>query len=164
MAWPNSCFFNMKKYFLLFTLVAMTSTLCLAQGYTPGGNRSRGHIQVVGDVAVTQLVKRHIELNERVRTIPGYRIQVASLSGTSSKNRAFDMKERIHTNYPGVEAYVVFDEPNFKVKVGDFRTRLEAYVFLQHIRGEFPGTIIRDNIYPTQINWDEMVPESEDDI
>lgn len=154
----------MKKYFLLFTLVAMTSTLCLAQGYTPGGNRSRGHIQVVGDVAVTQLVKRHIELNERVRTIPGYRIQVASLSGTSSKNRAFDMKERIHMNYPGVEAYVVFDEPNFKVKVGDFRTRLEAYVFLQHIRGEFPGTIIRDNIYPTQINWDEMVPESEDDI
>jgi hypothetical protein len=154
----------MKKYFLLFTLVAMTSTLCLAQGYTPGGNRSRGHIQVVGDVAVSQLVKRHIELNERVRTIPGYRIQVASLSGTSSKNRAFDMKERIHMNYPGVEAYVVFDEPNFKVKVGDFRTRLEAYVFLQHIRGEFPGTIIRDNIYPTQINWDEMVPESEDDI
>jgi hypothetical protein len=154
----------MKKYFLLFTLVAMTSTLCLAQGYTPGGNRSRGHIQVVGDVAVAQLVKRHIELNERVRTIPGYRIQVASLSGTSSKNRAFDMKERIHMNYPGVEAYVVFDEPNFKVKVGDFRTRLEAYVFLQHIRGEFPGTIIRDNIYPTQINWDEMVPESEDDI
>lgn len=154
----------MKKYFLLFTLVAMTSTLCLAQGYTPGGNRSRGHIQVVGDVAVDQLVKRHIELNERVRTIPGYRIQVASLSGTSSKNRAFDMKERIHMNYPGVEAYVVFDEPNFKVKVGDFRTRLEAYVFLQHIRGEFPGTIIRDNIYPTQINWDEMVPESEDDI
>lgn len=154
----------MKKYFLLFTLVAMTSTLCLAQGYTPGGNRSRGHIQVVGDVAVAQLVKRHIELNERVRTIPGYRIQVASLSGTSSKNRAFDMKERLHMNYPGVEAYVVFDEPNFKVKVGDFRTRLEAYVFLQHIRGEFPGTIIRDNIYPTQINWDEMVPESEDDI
>ena len=154
----------MKKYFLLLTLVAMTSTLCLAQGYTPGGNRSRGHIQVVGDVAVAQLVKRHIELNERVRTIPGYRIQVASLSGTSSKNRAFDMKERIHMNYPGVEAYVVFDEPNFKVKVGDFRTRLEAYVFLQHIRGEFPGTIIRDNIYPTQINWDEMVPESEDDI
>lgn len=121
-------------------------------------------MQIVGDVAVTQLVKRHIELNERVRTIPGYRIQVASLSGTSSKNRAFDMKEHIHMNYPGVEAYVVFDEPNFKVKVGDFRTRLEAYVFLQNIRAEFPGTIIRDNIFPTQINWDEMVPESEDDI
>ena len=147
---------------LLIIAVVLLPQLLLAQSYST--NRSRGRIEIKGDVAVSQLVQKHIELNERVRTIPGYRIQVASLSGTSSKNRAFDMKERIREAYPGVETYVVFDEPNFKVKVGDFRTRLEAYVFLQQIRNEFPGTIIRDNILPTQINWDEMVPESEDDI
>lgn len=138
--------------------------LVCAQRYVGGGNRSRGHIEIKGDVAVSQLVQKHIELNERVRTMPGYRIQVASLSGTSSKNMAFEMKDRIREIYPGIEAYVVFDEPNFKVKVGDFRTRLEAYVFLQRIRNDFPGTIIKDNIFPTKINWDEMVPESEDDI
>lgn len=152
----------MKKIFSL-TILLVVAFVSVAQ-YVPGGNRSRGHIQIVGDVAVSQLVQKHVELNERVRTIPGYRIQVASLSGTASKNRAFEMKERIRSTYPGVEAYVVFDEPNFKVKVGDFRTRLEAFVFLQRIRADFPGTIIRDNIYPTQINWDEMVPETEDDI
>ena len=132
--------------------------------YTYGGNRSKGSIEVKGDVAVQQLVEKHIELNERVRTVPGYRIQVASLSGTASKNRAFEMKERLKESYPGVEAYVVYDEPNFKVKLGDFRTRLEAYLFLQRIRTDYPGTIIRDNIYPMQIDWDEMVPESEEDI
>ena len=138
---------------------------CQAQTYRSyGGNRSKGHIEIKGDVAVSQLVQKHIELNERVRTIPGYRIQVASLSGTASKNRAFEMRDRLREAFPGVEAYVVFDEPNFKVKVGDFRTRLDAYVFLQRIRVDFPGTIIRDNILPTQINWDEMVPETEDDI
>ena len=147
---------------LLLLTALMLPQLLLAQSYST--NRSRGRVEIQGDVAVSQLVQKHIELNERVRTIPGYRIQVASLSGTSSKNRAFEMKERIREAYPGVEAYVVFDEPNFKVKVGDFRTRLEAYVFLQHIKADFPGTIIRDNILPTQINWDEMVPESEDDI
>ena len=147
---------------LLLLTALLLPQLLLAQSYST--NRSRGRVEIKGDVAVTQLVQKHIELNERIRTIPGYRIQVASLSGTSSKNRAFEMKERIREAYPGVEAYVVFDEPNFKVKVGDFRTRLEAYVFLQHIRLDFPGTIIRDNILPTQINWDEMVPESEDDI
>lgn len=155
----------MKKIVLLFLLCAMVCGAAYAQTYRGyGSNRSKGHIEIKGDVAVTQLVQKHIELNERVRTIPGYRIQVASLSGTASKNRAFDMKDRIREAYPGVEAYVVFDEPNFKVKVGDFRTRLDAYVFLQRIRNEFPGTIIRDNIYPTQINWDEMIPETEDDI
>ena len=147
---------------LLIIAVLLLPQLVWSQSYST--NRSRGRVEIKGDVAVAQLVQKHIELNERIRTIPGYRIQVASLSGTSSKNRAFEMKERIREAYPGVEAYVVFDEPNFKVKVGDFRTRLEAYVFLQHIRMDFPGTIIRDNIFPTQINWDEMVPESEDDI
>ena len=147
---------------LLILVFALLPQLLLAQSYST--NRSRGRIEIKGDVAVTQLVQKHIELNERVRTIPGYRIQVASLSGTASKNRAFEMRDRLREAYPGVEAYVVFDEPNFKVKVGDFRTRLDAYVFLQRIRGDFPGTIIRDNILPTQINWDEMVPESEDDI
>ncbi len=156
----------MNKIFLFaIVLVCGLSTVCEAQTYRSyGGNRSKGHIEIKGDVAVSQLVQKHIELNERVRTIPGYRIQVASLSGTASKNRAFEMRDRLREAYPGVEAYVVFDEPNFKVKVGDFRTRLDAYVFLQRIRGDFPGTIIRDNILPTQINWDEMVPESEDDI
>lgn len=153
----------MKRFFLLILFATVFCVALQAQNYY-STNRSKGHIEIKGDVAVSQLVQKHIELNERVRTIPGYRIQVASLSGTSSKNRAFDMKERIRNNYPGVEAYVVFDEPNFKVKVGDFRTRLEAYVFLLRLKNEFPGTIIRDNIYPTQINWEEMVPESEDDI
>ena len=34
-------------------------------------------------------------------------------------------------------AYIVFDEPNFKVKVGDFRTRLDAYVYLQYIKNNY---------------------------
>ena len=154
----------MKKILMIIALVSVFMPMAGAQQYTYGGNRSRGRVEIKGDVAVFQLVQKHIELNERVRTIPGYRIQIASLSGTASKSRAFEMKDRIRASYPGVEAYVVFDEPNFKVKVGDFRTRLEAYVFLQRIRTEYPGTVIRDNIYPTQIDWDEMVPESEDDI
>ena len=148
---------------LLITLFLHPSASAQSR-YTYGGNRSKGNIEIKGDVAVKQLVEKHIDLNERVRTIPGFRIQIASLSGTASKNRAFEMKERLKASFPEVEAYVVYDEPNFKVKVGDFRTRLEAFLFLQKIRIDYPGTIIRDNIYPMQINWDEMVPESEDDI
>ena len=88
--------------------------------------------RIVGDVAATQMVERHVELNQRVKTIPGYRVQIASFSGANSKTSAFNLRENFITDYPSVQAYIVFDEPNFKVKVGDFRTRLEAYAFLQH--------------------------------
>ena len=84
---------------LLIFAIMLLPQLLLAQSYST--NRSRGRIEIKGDVAVSQLVQKHIELNERVRTIPGYRIQVASLSGTASKNRAFEMKDRIRENEIG---------------------------------------------------------------
>ena len=75
---------------ILLIAIVMLPQILLGQSYST--NRSRGRIEIKGDVAVSQLVQKHIDLNERVRTIPGYRIQIASLSGTASKNRAFEMK------------------------------------------------------------------------
>ena len=108
----------------------------------------QGRIIVKGDVAVTQMVEKHIELNSKVKTIPGFRVQIAAFSGANSKTSAFDLRDRFMLDYPTVQAYIVFDEPNFKVKVGDFRTRLEAYAFLQQIKEVYKGYIVRDNIYP----------------
>ena len=107
-----------------------------------------GRVRVVGDVAVNQMVEKHIELNSRAKTIPGYRVQIASFSGTSSKANAFNLRERFMADHPSVQAYIIYDEPNFKVKVGDFRSRLEAYAFLQEIKETYKGYIIKDNIFP----------------
>ena len=118
-------------------------------------------MRITGDVAVTQMVEKHVELNNRVKTIPGFRVQIASFSGTNSKNNAFDLRTRFETDYPETRVYIVFDEPNFKVKVGDFRTRLEAYAFLQEIRQTYKGYIIRDNIYPEPPEQQEYAPDDE---
>lgn len=128
------------------------------------GTQKRGRSEITGDVQAEKLVEKHIEFNERVKTIPGFRIQIASLSGTNSREEAFRKKEQFNQTFPEVEAYVMFDEPNFKVKVGDFITRLEAYSFLQKIKVIFPGSIIKDNIYPIRLNWDDIVPESDDEL
>lgn len=121
-------------------------------------------MEIIGDNNVEQLVEKHIELNERVKTVPGYRIQISSLSGTNAKANAFALKERFKQTFSGVEVYISYDEPNFRIKVGDFKTRLEAYAFLQRIKDIYPGNIMRDDIYPIQLDWSEMIPESEDDI
>lgn len=118
-------------------------------------------VRVVGDEAVGQMVEKHVELSSKVKTIPGYRVQIASFSGTSSKTLAFDMRDRFLTDYPTTTAYIVFDEPNFKVKVGDFRTRLEAYAFLQEIKEFYKGYIVKDNIYPEPPEQIEFAPDDE---
>ena len=118
--------------------------------------------RITGDVAVTQMVKKHVELNGMVKTIPGYRVQIASFSGTNSKVSAFNLRDRFLLDYPAVQAYIVFDEPNFKVKVGDFRTRLEAYAFLQQIKEAYNGYIIKDNINPEPPQQTEFAPDDEE--
>ena len=127
-----------------------------------GAQAQSGRVRVTGDVAVNQMVERHIELNTRAKTIPGYRVQIASFSGTSSKSNAFNLRTRFMTDYPHVQAYIIYDEPNFKVKVGDFRSRLEAYAFLQQIKEFYKGYIIKDNIFPEPPAVEEYAPDDGD--
>lgn len=145
-----------QKYLVFLACAGLTVGLQL-----PLCNSASAQVRITGDVAVTQMVEKHVELNNRVKTIPGFRVQIASFSGTNSKNNAFDLRTRFETDYPETRVYIVFDEPNFKVKVGDFRTRLEAYAFLQEIRQTYKGYIIRDNIYPEPPEQQEYAPDDE---
>ena len=139
----------MKKSLIALALLAVCGVL-------------QAQVRVVGDVAVEQMVAKHVELNNKSKTIPGYRVQIASFSGTSSKANAFDLRDRFSADFPEVQVYIVFDEPNFKVKVGDFRTRLEAYAFLQKIKEFYKGYITKDNISPEPPEQVEYAPDDGD--
>ena len=142
----------MKKIFILILL----GTIIL----NVNAQKRRGTIQIVGDRKVTELVNTHVEFNERVKTIPGFRIQIASETGSNSKAKAFSVKEKFLQEYPEISAYLVFDEPNFKVKVGDFITKLDAFVFMQKIKSQYPCTIIKDNVYPIHESNEEILIET----
>ena len=123
----------------------------------------KGQVELTGDTEVSRLVLKHIEFNERVQTVPGYRIQIAALSGPNSRNQAFDLKRRFKEQYPDVEVYIIFSEPNFRVKVGDFTSKLDAFVFMQRIKGLYPGTIVKENVYPIHLDWSGVIPETDED-
>jgi hypothetical protein len=106
-----------------------------------------GNPELVQDEKVDELVKKHIKVNEVANTIPGFRINIFFQSGNNSKAGAMQCKTNFNAKYPDVEAYVVYEEPNFKVKVGDFRTRMEARGFIQQIKTDFPDAfVIKDQI------------------
>ena len=146
----------MRKNILLFCALSVLIFPLCAQG-------KKGNVELTGDTKVSSLVLKHIEFNERVQTVPGYRIQIASLSGPNSRNQAFDLKRRFKEQYPDVEVYIVFSEPNFRVKVGDFTSKLDAFVFMQRIKGVYPGTIVKENVYPIHLDWSGIIPETDED-
>jgi len=127
------------------------------------GQSDKGTVEITGDVKVSQLVKKHIEFNERMQTVPGYRVQIASLSGPNSRNQAFELKRQFKEEYPDIEVYIVFTEPNFRIKVGDFTSKLDAYVLMQTIKERYPGTIVKENVYPIHPDMSNLIPETDDD-
>ncbi|MBP5516551.1 MAG: SPOR domain-containing protein [Bacteroidales bacterium] len=123
----------------------------------------KGTVEITGDTQVGDLVKKHIEFNEKMQTVPGFRIQIASLSGPNSRNQAFDLKRRFKEEYPDVEVYVFFTDPNFRIKVGDFTSKLDAFVYMKLIKDRYPGMIVEDNVYPIHLDWSDLIPETDED-
>lgn len=83
----------------------------------------------------------------------GYRIQV--FDDNNPRTAAAHAKQReqqVRAAFPHLRAYVSFNSPYWRVKVGDFRTRGEAEAAMEEIREVFPqyGAYLR--IVPDKIN------------
>lgn len=89
---------------------------------------------------------------EQVRgTRAGYRVQAFDDNNPrTSRGTAASLKSRIESTFP-YRAYVSFNSPYWRVKVGDFRSRAEAESAMAEIRRAFPELkaylrIVRDRI------------------
>ena len=84
----------------------------------------------------------------------GYRIQLISTvniaEADSVRLRYYDWAVNQQFSYSRLpEAYVVFRQPNYRVRVGDFRSRARAIEFLEKVRPHFTGAwVIMDTIDP----------------
>ncbi len=93
---------------------------------------------------VKDLVDRHKRIGLLKQTTQGYRIQ---LYFGSERTKATELKLDFTNNFSNTPAYLIYQQPNFKVRVGDFKTRMEAFAFLESIK-EFYTTsfIVPDDI------------------
>jgi len=121
---------------LLFCIFALNGLFVQAQ-----------NISVVQSPAIGNLIEEHKKANTKIGTISGFRIQLFFDSGNNSKSNAEATKVKFSNQYPEVPVYLLYKEPNFKVRVGDFRTRSEARGFLKVISIEYPSAfVIKDEI------------------
>ena len=109
-----------------------------------------GKIEVIESPKVKELVNRHVAFNVEKETINGYRVQI-HFGG--ERKKAEKIRTEFLQHYPEVSAYELYQQPNFKVRVGDFRTRLEAQKILKQLAGEFPSAfIVTDDINLPKLN------------
>lgn len=69
----------------------------------------------------------------------GYRIQIHF---GQEKNEANQERANFIARYDDIPVYLDYHAPNFRVRVGDFRNRLEAEKYKSELQPEYPGLII----------------------
>ena len=105
---------------------------------------------VLDDIRIKVLLQRYMEINRGISN--GYRVQIFSSSGVGSSEQAQKARGKFLNEDFDIPAYLVDAPPYFRVRAGDFRTRLEAQKYRELIRPIFPGAFI----VPDKINLPEL--------
>jgi hypothetical protein len=120
-------YFLIFYFFIYFSSVAQIKT------------DSNSAIIVMKDARLDELIQKQKEINIQKQSIPGYRVQIYF---GGDRQKATDLKQEFIQKHPDMSAYLTYQQPNFKVRVGDFRTRLEATKFLRQLGDEYTFSFI----------------------
>ncbi len=74
-----------------------------------------------------------------IKYIDGFTIQVY---GGDNRALARDYRLNLIRNFPSTKPRMVFEQPNYKVRVGSFQTRLEAQHQFTEVQRVFPKAIL----------------------
>jgi len=141
------------KFGLITGLFILLQMLSLAQ------YNSDGRVIVKQDKLVDSVLHHYEAMRLRImenpdnKAIPGYRIQIFFDSGLNSSDRAKQARDEFLFRFPEIQAYVSWKTPNYRVRIGDFKTRLEAEKTLQLIMIDYPNAwVIKDEINFPSLN------------
>ena len=142
---------------IIFFFVALSSSV-FAQTDSLGVNQAisgqrvkmeelLGKLPIRQDARITELLVRHSQINQRRHGTDGFRLEIFFGSDIKAHENATRVKHEFNLIFPDIPAYVLFQTPNFKVRIGDFRNKSEALKSKANIASKYPNAfIVKDNI------------------
>lgn len=106
-----------------------------------------GEVSIIQDYRLRELVDAHKKLNlQNDSKIQGWRVQIYNSSGVNSRKDAESARKSFLEKHPDVPIYVIYQPPFFKIRVGDYRTREDAYMFYKQIITEYPVSYLVSDV------------------
>jgi len=100
-----------------------------------------GNVEIIKDSRIDALVRNEGAVVPPATTpqITGYRLQLFFDTNRSAVDNA---RSRFIAMFPKVDTYVEFVAPNYFLKVGDFRTQMEAEKVKAQVETSFPTSFV----------------------
>ena len=150
--------YSLAAFLLFFTLSAMAQTdstdsvsvdsltLVRRMDYDSLMTYLKG--QVVLTDSLTKAMDMQVEKNKG-RGSQGYRIRIYFDNSQNARTVSEQIVDTFKVHYPGVPVFRIYDNPYFKVTVGEFRTKSDAMRFLEAIRPEYPTVFLVKESFST---------------
>ena len=116
---------NMKR---LLSIVVLVTSTTFAQA-------QNGSVNIEQDKKIDALLAIYKSYNENIEF---YRIQV----GFGSYAAAQNIKSQVDIDFPDMYAKIDFDSPTYRVRLGRFKTKLEAERKFKEVREKYPDAML----------------------
>lgn len=112
--------------------------------------QDKGVVTVIKDPKIDSLIAKRAELNKKDADITirangpivsqmGYRVQIYY---GSDRRVVYREQAKFAALHPELITYITYKEPNYYLRAGDFRTRLEAQKLMAELRSTYPTLFI----------------------
>jgi hypothetical protein len=98
-----------------------------------------GTVVINDQAGAGQLIEQHVLFNKEHGELPGYRIQVMA---TCSLVTAKEAKAGFLKQFDDYRATIVFEAPNYKLRIGNYTNRFDANRDLQLLLESYPNALI----------------------
>ncbi len=130
--------------------------------------QSSGNAKIYQDARIAQLIalkKAGLDAPaSNNQPVMGYRVQIFSSSQQrTARTTAFQLQARVKSSGIEAQTHIIYNQPYWKVRLGDFRTKAEAQLLREQVNKLLPDLqedtyIVRDNI---EVGDQTIVPVQE---
>ena len=133
----------MKHILLLILIFSQKSTLFSQENINNNGLQTT--------LKVHALLEKKAEYHKRTNgESDGYRVKIHF---SADKTKAREVQSKFAIKYNDIPTYEEYQQPNFVIIVGDFKTKLEAYELLKKIKEDYPyAFIVKSKVRPMNFN------------
>ncbi len=104
---------------------------------------TNAQVSYIEDSNVSRVMNQYISENKGTVYTLGYRVQILS---STDRHKMEKVKGEFAKKFPELIVIWTYEAPNYKLRVGAFRTKLETEQLKNKVRKEYPSSFpVKDN-------------------
>ena len=104
-----------------------------------------GNVTITSDIKLEKTITNYaIAYKHKPERV--WRVQIYFGTGAKGRNKAQTIRTKFENKYPDIPTEIVFEEPYFKLRVGEYDNKFDADRLKHKIKDDFENTFIIEEI------------------